>query len=117
MEARITEKLLEGNYITVQDKPRIVSAFGSVWKSNGDIRIILDCSKPKLLGLNYYATIDHVKYQSVQDALESIGPHWYQCKVDLQSVYRVECVASTPLIKLFVVLSGASWKTSNILIW
>ena len=89
VEAQIMDELLEGNYIIVQVKPRIISALGAVPKSSGSVRIIMDGSRPILSGLNHYATVDHFKYQSVQDAINCIGPGWFQCKVDLRSAYRV----------------------------
>ena len=89
VEKKILEELAEGNYLIVTEKPCIVSALGSIDKQNGDVRIIHDCSQPMGQALNDYATIEPLRYQTVQDAIENIGPHWYQCKVDLRSAYRV----------------------------
>ena len=36
-----------------------------------------------------YATIEPSSYQTIQDALNTIGPGWYQCKIDLREAYRV----------------------------
>ena len=89
VEAKILEELAEGNYLRVAEKPRIVSALGAIDKQNGEVRIIHDCSQPLGASLNDYATIEPLRYQTVQDAIDNIGHNWYQCKVDLRSAYRV----------------------------
>jgi hypothetical protein len=89
VEARLLAELEEGNYRIVKNKPKIISALGAIPKPDGDVRLIHDCSQPAGSSLNDYSTIDSVKYQSVNDALNMIGPGWYQCKIDLRWAYRV----------------------------
>ena len=89
VEARLLAEIKEGNYVVVKNKPKIISALGAIPKPDGDVRLIHDCSQPFGSSLNDYSTIDSVKYQSVNDALNMIRPHWYQCKIDLRWAYRV----------------------------
>ena len=52
VEETIRDEIHQGNYITTQEKPTIVSAIGAVSKANSDeLRLIHDCSMPEGLGL------------------------------------------------------------------
>ena len=105
VETQILEELAAGNYVVVNKKPKIVSALGAVYKPNGDVRIIHDYSQPEGSALNEYATIENIRYQSVQDALDCIGPGWYQAKIDLRWAYRV--VGINPA---HYTLTGFKWR-------
>ena len=75
----------------VDKKPKIVSALEAVEKSNGYIRIINDCSQPSGQALNDYATIQPSSYQTIQDALNAIGPGGINAR--LIYVQHTGCVA------------------------
>ena len=89
VEKQLINEILEGNYRFVNEKPKIVSALGSVPKpQSDDIRIIHDCSRPVGASLNTYASLDKEKYQSVDEAVKLSKPNCYYAKIDLKSAYR-----------------------------
>lgn len=45
--AQILTEIQEGNYVQVPNPPLIVSPMGNIPKSDGGVRIIHDCSRPK----------------------------------------------------------------------
>ncbi len=77
----------------VSEKPRIVSALGAIPKDTAPglkrkVRIIHDASRPAGSAVNDLASKTPFQYQSVQDAMDMLGPGFYMCKVDLASAYR-----------------------------
>lgn len=79
-----------------QDKYRIsnlvlknVSPIFAIPKSNGSVRIIQDCNKPVGRSINDHSSTDYkVKYQTVNDAVESLTPGCFMSKIDLKAAYR-----------------------------
>ena len=70
-------------------KPTIISALGAVPKPDSDdLRLIHDCSMPPKLGVNSYIDIEKQKFQTVDDAVQSIQRGYYLAKVDLRHAYR-----------------------------
>lgn len=108
VEQRILQEMAAGNYIISHDKPHIVSAISAIPKPNGDIRLIHDLSQPPNAGLNAYASVEHFRYETLQDALNVIGPDWHLAKVDLQSAYRA--VGTHPSNYM---LTGLKWTFSG----
>jgi hypothetical protein len=90
----LQNEIAEGQIKKTNSPPDIINALSAIEKPNGDIRLILDCSRPDDLSLNDYATHESYKYESVQTVLEQIGRGWYMAKVDLKSAYR--CVPIHP---------------------
>lgn len=89
MDSIILNEIREGNYVITDTKPTIVSALGAVPKSDGGFRQIHDCSLPIETGLNSYApTFCHYAYESVDDAVRLMGPHFYMAKIDIYHAYR-----------------------------
>ena len=89
VEDQINIEIQEGNYVITKDKPKILSAIGTVPKPHSsDIRIIHDCSRPLGHSLNNYASIEKTKYQSVDDAVKMSTKNCYYAKIDLKSAYR-----------------------------
>ncbi len=72
LEDQITHELNCGNYVTCNQKPRIVSAINSVPKPNGSVWLIHDLSRPELTGPNAHASKGEVKYQTLSDAITII---------------------------------------------
>jgi len=89
VEEQIRAEIQEGRYVKVSNKPLLVSALGAIPKSDGSVRLIHDCSRPRGQALNDYATEPfHIKYQTLNAALDYIKPNSYLAKVDLKSAYR-----------------------------
>ena len=68
VEKQVREEIINGRYIVTKKKAKIISALGAIPKPNGKIRLIHDCSIPLNLGLNDYASIDKVRFQTVNEA-------------------------------------------------
>ena len=105
MERKIEEELEAGHYVFVSQRPRIVSALTTVPKGDNDIRLIHDLSRPECGGVNYFATKEAFKYQSLSDALNLIKPCSYMAKVDLKAAYR-----SVHINPQQHTLTGLKWK-------
>ena len=59
---------LVGNYVVSDSKPFLISP-GAVQKSDGSIRLIHDCSRPKGNTLNDYASLgESQRFQTIDDA-------------------------------------------------
>ena len=56
---QIELEIKEGNYVQVPSPPVIVSPLGIIPKSDGGIRIIHDCSRPKGEAVNDYVSNSH----------------------------------------------------------
>lgn len=104
VEARIQEELDNGHYVVVDNKPTFVSALSAVPKPGGDIRLVHDLSQPEGESVNDFATKQPFSHESVEDAINLIGPQWYMAKVDLKSAYR--SVAIKPAHRQF---TGLKW--------
>lgn len=90
MEAQIQEELDNVQYITVEDKPLIVSALGAIPKrGSSKVRLIHDASRPVGSALNDLATADPFRYQTLTDARNLVKQGSYMAKVDLANAYRV----------------------------
>ena len=89
VEAEIFKELAEGRYEIMTEKPTIVSAMGAIPKSDGSVRIIHDCSRPKGAAVNDQAMdLGKQKYQTLHDAISLITPGSYLAKVDLKGAFR-----------------------------
>lgn len=88
MESQILTEIENGRYRIVDRKPNIVLAIGAIPKKNMDkICLIHDASRPAGHSLNDFATTNHFKYQSIQDATDLVT-RLLLCKVDLANAYR-----------------------------
>lgn len=88
VEKAICTELNNGRYVVARERPRIVSPLAAIRKSNGDIRLIHDCSRPHGQSLNDAAVSIKVKYESLRDAEKFLEQGMYLCKVDLSTAYR-----------------------------
>jgi hypothetical protein len=104
VEAAITEELNSGGYAHCSVKPKIISALSAVPKSDGDIRLIHDLSRPEGHAVNSYASKDPCQYESINDALNLIQPGWFMSVVDLKSAYR-----SVHIRPVEHCITGLSW--------
>ena len=106
VEKQIMTEVQEGRYVVSVLKPPIVSALGAVPKSDGGIRVIMDCSRPIGGGLNDYAHEDvKVRFQSLKDATSLLTRGAFMAKVDLKSAYR-----SVSLHPSQYKFTGLKWK-------
>jgi hypothetical protein len=106
VEEQILKGIKEGHYRLLDNKPPLISAIGAIPKSNGDVRIIHDCSQPEGSALNDYAKdTQKVKYQTLSDAINLLTPGAWMAKVDLQAAYR--SVGIHPSQHKF---TGLKWK-------
>ena len=95
VEKQIFTELENGRYRISSERSNIVSAIGAIPKKNSsDVRLIHDASRPAGNALNDYATTNHFKYQSIQDAVDLVTPGCYFAKLDLANAYR--CVKIHP---------------------
>lgn len=102
---QIELEIKEGNYVQVPSPPVIVSPLGIIPKSDGGIRIIHDCSRPKGEAVNDYVSNSHkFKYQSLDDATQLVGHGYFMAKVDLKSAYR-----SVPISPESKKVTGFKW--------
>ena len=103
-------ELLFGGYISCpdSDKPKIISALSAVPKPDGVIRPIHVLSRPTGQSVNTYASKDHCKYESIQDALSIIQPGWFMAIVDLKSAYR-----SVHIRPMDHAITRLQWKFHN----
>jgi hypothetical protein len=89
VEDQILTELENGRYRIVSERPNIVSALGAIPKKDSSkVRLIHDASRPLGHALNDFATTNHFKYQSLQDAMDLVTPGSYFAKVDLANAYR-----------------------------
>lgn len=89
VESQILEEIQEGRYVTMSKKPPVVSAIGAIYKPDGSVRLIHDCSRPHGSAANDYSIdYDKQRFQSIQNALDLMKPNCYMAKVDLKSAYR-----------------------------
>ena len=89
VEDQILTELENGRYRIVSEKPHIVSALGAIPKKDSlKVRLIHDASRPFGHALNDFATTNHFKYQSFQDAMDLVTPGSYFAKIDLANAYR-----------------------------
>ena len=90
MSKLLHEDILEGKVSRVTSASRCVHSLGAVWKSNGKLRPITDCSRPDGLSINNYMsdTFNSFSYNSVQDAVDLLSPGDYTAVVDIASAYR-----------------------------
>ena len=84
----INAELEQGNYIKVKQQPTIVSAIGTVPKSDGSYRLIHDLSRPVGESVNDMATKEPFKMDTITDAANMLKPEWFIAKVDLKAAYR-----------------------------
>ena len=89
VQDQIVEELENGRYIRCTEQPAIISALGAIPKPGGSaVRLIHDCSRPQGGAVNELAVAPEIRYQTLQDAAEIIGPGYFMAKVDLKSAYR-----------------------------
>jgi hypothetical protein len=105
VEQSILTEIEHGRYIIANVMPNIISPLGAIIKSNGDVRIIHDCSRPAGRSVNDYAPVESVRYQSIEDAKEFITWGCYLAKIDLASAYR-----SVKLHPSNYCVTGLAWQ-------
>lgn len=78
-----------GNYVVCETAPKIISPMAVIPKTDGDVRLIHDCSRPHGEAVNDHCSTDwHQKFSRVDDAAKLMKPGCYFAKVDLKSAYR-----------------------------
>ena len=106
MTELLCQELLEHKVSRTQVKPTCVHSLGAVWKSNGKLRPITDCSRPDGTSINNYmsSTFQTFMYNSVQDAVDILSPSDHLAVVDIASAYRSVSVRSDQ-----VCFQGLTW--------
>ena len=78
VEEQLLLELSHGHYKEVDSKPKIVSALGAIPKKDKNkVRLIHDCSRPVGNAVNDFCTNNPFKYQSIQNAVDSIKPNYF----------------------------------------
>ena len=103
-EEQIIHEIEVGNYVVSGSKPTIVSSLGAIIKDSGKVRLIHDCSRPVGLSVNSYASKNHFKYETVDNAVKLLPSQGYMAKIDLSSAYR-----SVPIHPSCFEFMGLSW--------
>ena len=90
MTALLEQEVLENKVTIVRESPKCIHSLGAVWKSNGKLRPITDCSRPDGSSINNYmsTTFTAFSYNSIQDAVDLLAPGDYMAVVDIASAYR-----------------------------
>ena len=89
VKGQVLHEICVGNYVVSDSKPFLISPLGAVQKSDGSIRLIHDCSRPKGNALNDYASLgESQRFQTIDDATSLVQSGYYMAKVDLKSAYR-----------------------------
>ena len=80
----------------IDTRPRCVHSLGAVWKSNGKLRPITDCSRPDGSSINNYmsTTFKSFTYNAVQNAVDIPSPGEFMAVVDISSAYHSVTVSS-----------------------
>ena len=87
--AQVRNETEAGNYVICDSQPAIVSPMAAIPKSDGDVRLIHNCSRPVGKAVNDHCTSDwHQKFSRVDDAASLMMHRCYFAKVDLRSAYR-----------------------------
>ena len=89
MSATLKQELDEHKVSIVLENPQCVHSLGAVWKSNGKLRPITDCSRPDGVSINNFmdSTFKSFTYNSIQDAVDILAPRDYMAVVDISSAY------------------------------
>ena len=106
----IRNELAEGKLRGVKVKPRCVHSLGGVEKSDGSLRPVTDCSRPKDLSINNFMeeTCKKFKYKSLDDVVELLEENAYCAISDIQGAYRT--VAIIPSHREF---QGICWDSGR----
>ena len=106
MSHLLRQELSEHKVSRVESTPTCVHSLGAVWKSNGKLRPITDCSRPDGASINNYmsTTFKSFQYNSVQDAVDMLSPGDHMAVIDISSAYR--SVTVTPAHTKF---QGLTW--------
>ena len=102
------DQLQKGQYVLTKNPPVIVSPLAAIPKDNGDIRLIHDGSRPSGASMNDYASLDKVKFQTLEDACKMAKPNYFCAKVDLKSAYRSVAIHPNEYK-----MTGLKWKFKN----
>ena len=114
MSALLRSELECHKVVDVDNKPRCVHSLGAVWKSNGKLRPITDCSRPDNTCINNYmqSTFAPFSYNSVEDAVQILDPTDYLAVVDISSAYR-----SVNVLAEHSQFQGLSWDFGDGPVW
>jgi len=108
VEQELIDQINMGNYVVASTQPAIVSPLAAIPKKDGGIRLIHDASRPHGAAMNDYASLDSVKFQTIEDACKLAKPGYYCAKVDLQSAYRSVAIHPSEYK-----MTGLKWKFSG----
>lgn len=92
VEKELVDQINKGHYVIASTRPSIVSALAAIPKSDGDIRLIHDGSRPEGLAMNDYSVPETVKFQTLADACKLAKPGFWCAKVDCKAAYRSVCI-------------------------
>ena len=88
VETFIKSEIEAGRYKIVHETPTIVSALGTIPKTDGGLRVYTDCSKPDGSAVNDHATNLKQSFQTIKDAVGLTTPGCWMVKVDLEAAFR-----------------------------
>ena len=98
MDKLVRKEMEEGVVYRVKDKPQCVHSLGAIYKQDGSIRPITDCSRGKR-GLGEDSINDHMKdtcekfaYVKVDKIVDEMREKSWFSVVDIQSAYRAVSV-------------------------
>ena len=111
---RLLTTELEEHKVTVTDtQSHCVHSLGDVWKLNGKLRPITDCSRPESSCINSFmeSTFVSFSYNSVDSAVQVLDPMDYMAVIDISSAYRSVNVKGRPDQILGIIMGFWVWSS------
>ena len=114
MSTLLSSEIDSSKMVVSDTQPLCVHSLGAVWKSNGKLRPITDCSRPDNNCINNYmeTTFKSFSYNSVDTAVQVLEPMDYMAVIDIASAYRSVNIRAEQSH-----FQGLSWDFGDGLIW
>ena len=90
MSSLLAQEIADHKVIHVESQPKCVHSLGAVWKSNGKLRPVTDCSRPEVAPIDNFMspTFESFNYNSVHDAVDVLNPGDVMVVVYISSAYH-----------------------------
>ena len=77
---QVLKEIYSGNYVICDTPPKIVSLMAAIPKSDGEVRLIYDCSRPIGAAVNDYCLSEwKLKFSCIDDASKLMTPGCFFC--------------------------------------
>lgn len=111
MDKLIREELENGMIEIVDFKPKCIHALGPVYKPDGSIRPITDCSLPQFTSVNNHMTglVKEFSYKGLDDVVSILKEGDFMTIIDVKSAYRL-----VPINPLHYTYQGFRWTLDGV---